>query len=68
MKKILRQGNTKKYRAKCPYCDTEFEYQREDIRLTLNSVVKMRYVTCPVCNNAVLNQGNPSSNLTTEQL
>ena len=31
MKKILKLGSTKKYRAKCPVCDTEFEYQRTDV-------------------------------------
>ena len=28
MKRILKQGV---YRIKCPYCDCEFEYEREDV-------------------------------------
>ena len=66
MKKILRQGNTKKYRAKCGCCDTEFEYQVSD--LIFVKKLNMVCVECPSCNILIQHKGNPSSNITTEQL
>lgn len=66
MKKILRQGNTKKYRAVCSCCDTEFEYQTSD--LTFIKRISMVCVSCPSCGILIQHKGNPSTNLTTEQL
>lgn len=66
MKKILRQGNTKKYRAKCGCCDTEFEYQTSD--LVFVKRVSVICVECPSCGILIQHKGNPSSNITTEQL
>lgn len=66
MKKILRQGSTKKYRAKCPVCDTEFEYQTTD--LVFIEGVPVICVECPDCGMPIQHKGNPSSNITTEQL
>jgi phage terminase large subunit GpA-like protein len=66
MKKILRQGSTKKYRAKCNCCDTEFEYQVDD--LVFIKKLNMVCVECPNCNILIQHKGNPSSNITTEQL
>ena len=66
MKKILRQGSTKKYRARCMVCDTEFEYQKSDV--FYEKRVQMRVVECPDCGSLIRHQGNPSSNVTTERL
>lgn len=66
MKKILRQGNIKKYRAKCPVCDTEFEYQRSDV--AYSNDLQGAVVECPDCGMLIQHHGNPSSNITTEQL
>jgi len=66
MKKILRQGSTKKYRARCAVCDTEFEYQVPD--LIFIKKLNMVCVECPNCNILIQHKGNPSSNITTEQL
>lgn len=66
MKKILRQGSTKKYRAKCFACDTEFEYQTSD--LVFIKRVLMTCVECPNCGILIQHVGNPSSKLTTESL
>ena len=66
MKKILKLGSTKKYRAKCAVCDTEFEYQRSDIMY--DARVQARVVECPNCGILIEHQGNPGSNITTEQL
>jgi hypothetical protein len=66
MKKILRQGNTKKYRTKCYVCDTEFEYQTSD--LIMVKQFGMICVGCPHCNTLIEHKGNPSSNITTESI
>ena len=66
MKKILKLGSTKKYRAKCPVCDTEFEYQRIDV--AYSSDLQGPVVECPDCGSLIHHQGNPSSNITTERL
>lgn len=66
MKKILKLGNTKKYRAKCHVCDTEFEYQRTDIMY--DARVQTTVVECPNCGILIEHNGNPSSNITTERL
>lgn len=48
MKKILKGPSV--FRAKCTVCDTEFQYQSEDLlRLNLGSL----YVQCPNCGNSV---------------
>ena len=64
MKKILKLGSTKKYRAKCAVCDTEFEYQVDDLLFikTLNMIC----VECPNCNILIQHKGNPSSHISTE--
>ena len=66
MKKILRQGNTSKYRAKCEVCDTEFEYQVSD--LVFVKKVAMTCVECPSCGTLIQHKGNQRSNITTENL
>lgn len=48
MKKILSHGSIKVYRAKCLYCDCEFEYQSEDIIIDRFYVPYMS-VICPEC-------------------
>lgn len=76
MKRILKQGV---YRTKCPYCDCEFEYEKEDVvsRSLKNpksmcdtkgffSMVKV--VICPSCNNLIYHSDSSKSNITTEQL
>ena len=66
MKKILRLGNTKKYRAKCHVCDTDFEYQVSD--LVFIKKIGMVCVECPSCGILIQHKGNISSNINTEQL
>lgn len=76
MKRILKQGV---YRIKCPYCDCEFEYEREDIvRKSLKnprslwgtygpfSTVSM--VRCPSCNNLIYHQDSVRSKIETVSL
>lgn len=55
MKKILKQGV---YRTKCPYCDCEFEYEREDVedivtKLVTNPIEVYKMVRCPSCKNLI---------------
>ena len=60
MKKILKQGNIKrKWVAHCPYCNTEFEYEREDIRY--DQMIHATVVLCPECENEIRHLDNPSS-------
>lgn len=66
MKKILRQGSTKKFRAKCFSCDTEFEYEAEDLHY--NQYVHHTTVTCPQCGSEIYHRNNPCSQITTENL
>ena len=64
MKKILRQGSTKKYRAKCSCCDTEFEYEAEDLHY--NQYVHHTTVSCPQCGSEIYHRNNPCSQISTE--
>jgi phage terminase large subunit GpA-like protein len=41
-----------KYRTKCPYCDYEFEYQREDLLYFHNTCVP-KGVICPECSRLI---------------
>ena len=66
MKKILRQVNIKKYTVKCHCCDTEFEYQTNDLIFVRK--VGMTCVECPSCGILIQHKGNQSSQITTEQL
>ena len=66
MKKILRLGNTKKYRAKCHVCDTEFEYQIIDV--AFSTELHCAVVECPSCGNMILHKDSLKSNITTERL
>ena len=59
MKKILRQGSIKKYRAKCPVCDTDVIYIND---------LPVAVVECPDCGMPIQHKENPSSNITIEQL
>ena len=79
MKRILKQGV---YRTKCPYCDCEFEYEKEDVvsRSLKNSksmwdikgffsnIQIGALVSCPRCHNALYHAASSKSNITTEQL
>lgn len=76
MKRILKQGV---YRTKCPYCDCEFEYEREDIVSrslknpksmwdTHGAFSMVKVVICPSCNNFIYHQGSVRSKIETEQL
>ena len=62
MKRII---NSKKYRVKCPCCDCEFEYEREDIEGYRTDSAR---VECPQCGNYLYHSDSVSSNLTTERL
>lgn len=67
MKKILKQVNTsKKWVAHCFTCDTEFEYESEDLHY--NKYINHSTVSCPNCGSEILHRYNPFSNITTEQL
>ena len=76
MKKILRQGV---YRTKCPYCDCEFEYEREDVVSkslknpsymwdTHGSFSTVKMVRCPSCNNLIHHQDSVRSKIETVSL
>lgn len=63
MKRIL---NTSVFRAKCWYCDCEFEYQSEDI--FYNALRGSRVVSCPTCHRHINHNDSVKSNTSTEQL
>lgn len=76
MKRILKQGV---YRAKCPYCDCEFEYEREDVVSkslknpsymwdTHGSFSMVKMVRCPSCNNLLHHQDSVRSKIETVSL
>lgn len=63
MKRVLKKLN---FRAKCPYCDCEFEY---DYSETFRSnLMEGSFVTCPRCHNVLAHKESSKSNITTEQL
>lgn len=60
MKKIL-NGPTV-WRAKCPYCDCEFEYDTSETFGVYNkSGDYFRIVQCPNCNRNLHHKENPKS-------
>lgn len=63
MKRIL---TTSVYRAKCYYCDCEFEYQQEDV--FFNSMRGVNVVSCPNCHRHIDHKENPKSKTTTEYM
>lgn len=76
MKKILKQGV---YRTKCPYCDCEFEYEREDVVSkslknppymwsTHGSFSMVNMVRCPSCNNLIYHHDSVRSKIETVSL
>ena len=76
MKRILKQGV---YRTKCPYCDCEFEYEREDVvSKSLKNPPSMldthgrfsmvNMVRCPSCNNLIYHQDSVRSKIETVSL
>ena len=76
MKRILKQGV---YRTKCPYCDCEFEYEREDVvSKSLKNPTSMldthgpfsmvNMVRCPSCNNLIYHQDGVRSKIETVSL
>lgn len=76
MKRILKQGV---YRIKCPYCDCEFEYEREDIVSkslknppslfgTYGPFTVRSMVRCPSCNNLIYHQDSVRSKIETVSL
>lgn len=77
MKRILKQGV---YRIKCPYCDCEFEYEREDVVSkslknppslfgTYGPLFTVRsMVRCPSCNNLIYHQDSVRSKIETVSL
>ena len=65
MKKILRKTMAK-YRAKCHYCDCEFEYESDDI--FIGDVQGGAAVTCPVCHNILNHKDSSQSNIIIERL
>lgn len=65
MKKILRK-TTPKYRAKCHYCDCEFEYEPNDI--FYDNVITGAAVSCPNCHNWLDHNYSLKSNIITERL
>ena len=70
MKKILRGAERVKYRAKCNYCDTEFEYEISDVKsiFSIHLMSNMRVVTCPCCERELAHLDSVRSNISTESL
>lgn len=68
MKKILKQGNTsKKWVTHCYQCDTEFEYEIEDLHY--NHYVHRQCVSCPGCGSEIVHYvDNNCSNITVEHI
>ena len=64
MKKILSRGSISKYRAKCPFCECEFEYQLEDVyrgQMDIPYYKNPFYVDCPNCNRVLFHsESNPT--------
>lgn len=74
MKKILSRAYiSSKYRAKCPFCDCEFEYQLEDVsrgQMDIPYYKNKLYVDCPNCNRVLFHDDSSSTctRLSTESL
>lgn len=55
------------YRAKCSYCDCEFEYDMSEVYNQLVNLEGFRHgygefcVDCPNCGNMIFHEGNPKS-------
>lgn len=63
MKKIL-NGPTI-YRAKCPYCDCEFEYDYSEVDSSTFADCKL--VKCPGCNRYLHHKENPKITYRSEE-
>mgnify|MGYP001678167483 CR=1 FL=1 len=70
MKRILRKAESSKFYKKCYYCDTEFEYERSDIKASWDSrfMTHLKVVTCPCCNRELIHNDGVRSNISTESL
>ena len=70
MKRILRKAEKSNYFIKCYYCDTEFEYDNEDVVTSWNkkAMSHMRVVTCPCCNRELQHSDSTKSNISIESL
>ena len=68
MKKILKQGSiSKKWITHCFTCDTEFEYEAEDLHY--NSYIHRSCVSCPCCGSEIVHRkDNNCSNITIEHI
>lgn len=57
MKKILNRPTV--WRAKCPYCDCEFEYDYSEV--DSHTFADAKLVKCPACNRNLHHKENPKS-------
>lgn len=64
MKKILKGPTV--WRAKCHYCDCEFEYDRSDVYDFIDNGHRIRTVDCPVCQRMVRHDNSQKSNTSIE--
>ena len=47
--KVIKEGKLPtKYSCKCPYCNTEFEFEDNEIKHSF--FYPHNYIKCPVCN------------------
>lgn len=69
MKKILSHGSIKVYRAKCNYCDCEFEYQYSDLE-DYKSIYGTLLIGCPDCDRLLQHSESSvtTTRMTTESL
>lgn len=48
-KKIIKEPTIRRYKATCPICGCEFEFDTTDFCFVNNGMGIYRYVTCPKC-------------------
>lgn len=55
MIKILKNGEEKKYYARCENCGTEIEYELTDVKRETSRVLigEIKSVICPVCGETI---------------
>ena len=55
MVKILKNGDDKKYYAKCQKCATEMEYELSDVKRETSTAYRgeIKTIKCPVCGETI---------------
>ena len=59
--KIIKPGKKKVpiFYTKCSYCECEFEYEKNDIRISYDRDGELGQITCPNCNKVIMCSTKP---------